>query len=335
MSGVRFYWVDLYDADLQGIDLSYADMIRANLIGARGAGAKLAYADLRGAFLCNPDGNVLDDTAADLKGADLTGANLYKVDLSGVNLENAVLRQANLEAANLTGTCLRGANLRGANLGNAIMVKADLREADIQGCSVYGISAWDNQLDAIHQGDLRISSLDDIPITVDGLEAAQVLYLMLKNRNLSKIIDAAAKKLVLILGRFTEGRKLILDTLRDEIRLRNYIPVVYDFEKPRSRDHTETVSALAHFARFIIVDLTDARSVPQELSVIVPNLPSVAIQPIIQKDDDEYGMFEHWKRYPSVLDVYHYQDLDDLLIHLKMSIIDTAEQQANKIAPLN
>ena len=39
---------------------------------------------------------------------------------------------------------------------------------------------------------------------------------------------------VLILGRFSAERKLVLDALRDELRKseRNYVPVVFDFEQP-------------------------------------------------------------------------------------------------------
>jgi hypothetical protein len=40
---------------------------------------------------------------------------------------------------------------------------------------------------------------------------------------------------VLILGRFTEERKLVLDALREELRQRCYLPILFDFEKPRWR----------------------------------------------------------------------------------------------------
>jgi hypothetical protein len=58
---------------------------------------------------------------------------------------------------------------------------------------------------------------------------------------------------------------MILDALRDELRNRNYAPVVFDFEKPRSGTTINTVTLLARMARFVIADISDAKSVLQEL----------------------------------------------------------------------
>jgi hypothetical protein len=44
------------------------------------------------------------------------------------------------------------------------------------------------------------------------------------------MIDTIGSKVVLILGRFTEERKPVLDKLRNELRRRNYLPVMFDFE---------------------------------------------------------------------------------------------------------
>jgi hypothetical protein len=87
---------------------------------------------------------------------------------------------------------------------------------------------------------------------------------------------------VLILGRFSlPGRKLILDKLRDELRKpgRNYVPI--DFEKPRSQTTINTVTLLARMARFVIADISDAKSVLQELDSFVKDSPKLAVQPII------------------------------------------------------
>jgi hypothetical protein len=49
------------------------------------------------------------------------------------------------------------------------------------------------------------------------------------------VIDTITSKVVLILGRFTPERKSVLDAIRDQLRKRNYLPVLFDFEKPSNR----------------------------------------------------------------------------------------------------
>ena len=68
---------------------------------------------------------------------------------------------------------------------------------------------------------------------------------------------------------------------REELRKRDYLPILFDFAVPATRDITETVSLLARMARFIIADLTDPSSIPKELEAIVPHL-AVPIQPLIE-----------------------------------------------------
>jgi len=190
------------------------------------------------------------------------------------------------------------------------------------------------QLERAKQENLVITPPDEPVITVDNLKIAQFLYLLLNNREIRDVIDTVAKKAVLILGRFTTERKAVLDGLRDALRTQGYLPILFDFDKPASRDLTETISTLAHLARFVIADITDAKSIPQELQMIVPNLPSVPVQPLILTSQHEYGMFEHFTRFPWVLPVYRYSDEVILLQSLQEKVVAPAEQKAKELEKL-
>ena len=154
---------------------------------------------------------------------------------------------------------------------------------------------------------------------------------MLNNEKIRRVIDTITSKAVLILGRFTEERKAILDALKNELRRRGYLPILFDFTGPGSRDLTETVSTLAHMSRFIIADVTDAKSIPHELQAIVPNLPSVPVRLLIQQGADEYAMLEHLKRYPWVIDTYEYSDEPQLLAALSDQVIEPAEAKVEEL----
>jgi hypothetical protein len=200
--------------------------------------------DLFGAFLFG----------AELIGANLSGAGLVEANLGGANLSGANLSGANLGGANLGGANLSGANLRGANLGGAnlsgadlwavTLVDTDLTGADLTGCRIYGVSAWNLKLERTKQQNLVITKVDEPTVTVDNIEVAQFIYLMLNNAKVRDVIDTITSKAVLILGRFTAERKVVLDALREKLRERDYLPILFDFNVPATRDVTETVSLL-------------------------------------------------------------------------------------------
>ena len=274
---------------------------------------------------------------ANLSKADLSKAQLGNANLNNANLTNANLSDTNLENASLNGTfCLStnfsNANLKSSDLRNAIFVETDLNQAIITDCKVYGLSAWNLKGVPKDQSLLVITPKDEPEITVDDLQVAQFIYLLLNNKNVRNVIDIVTSKAVLILGRFTESRKAILDALFIELRRRNYLPILFDFSGPGSRDITETVSTLAHLAKFVIADITDAKSIPQELQVLVPHLPSVPVLPILLASQSEYGMFEHFKRYPWVLPTFYYEDIPDIISSLNERILHPLELKVNELS---
>jgi hypothetical protein len=258
------------------------------------------------------------------------------------DLSNADLHEANLSIVEIWGDDLLSADLSEANLSRVTLVETNFAEATLTHCRIYGISAWNVELEGAKQDSLIVTRDGEHTITVDNLKIAQFIYLLLNNEEIRDVIDTISKKAVLILGRFTPERKTVLDTLGEALRTHGYLPILFDFEKPSSRDLTETVSILAHLARFIIVDLTDPSSAPHEVATIIPQTvvpvqPLLTLQPLLIDgkvvERHEYAMFEDLRsRYSWVLPTFRYQDTTDLLASLDKKIIEPAERKAQELA---
>jgi hypothetical protein len=311
---------DLNKANLGGADLSEANLSGANLWRADLSGADLSGADLREADL----------SRANLSGADLFVADLREVNLSGADLSGANLSGATLTRADLSRADLSGADLSEADLYAATLVETALTRADLTRCRIYGVSAWGVKLDGVKQRNLIITPRNEPEIIVDSIEVAQFLYLLVDNKKIRHVIDTITSKVVLILGRFTDERKAVLDALREELSKRDYLPILFDFSVPATRDITETVTLLARMARFIIADLTDPSSIPKELEAIVPHV-AVPVQPLLQGASRPYAMFEDYWKYDWVLPVYRYEGLEPLLATLAEAVITPAEAKVREL----
>jgi hypothetical protein len=171
-----------------------------------------------------------------------------------------------------------------------------------------------------------ITPEDEPPVTVDDLEVAQFVYLLLHNEKLRKVIDTVGRNGVLLLGRFTEGRIAVVERLRDELRKRNYLPIVFNFDKPETKDFTETVRLLAGLSRFVIADVANPKSTPLELEALVPYL-MVPFQPIIEEGDTPFAMLQDlWQQHRDrVLEPIYYSSVDALIGSLDKEIIEPAE----------
>jgi uncharacterized protein YjbI with pentapeptide repeats len=328
LSEAELTLADLSEANLGGADLSQANLALANLHRANLGGAKLSGSYLGSANLSNAI-----FIKANLDNAELTGANLFEADLRAnlraadfrdAHLCRANLSKANLTRADLAGADLSGADLSGSYLRGAILMDTNLTGADLTGSVIHGVSAWGLKLEGAKQQNLVIQAWGEPEITVDNIEVAQFIYLMLHNEKIRDVIDTVTSKAVLILGRFTDKRKAVLDAIRDELRKHNYLPILFDFDVPATRDITETVSLLARMARFIIADLTDPSSIPKELEAIVPGL-AVPVQPLLEGSSRPYAMFKDYWKYEWVLPVYRYEGLERLLATLAERVIAPAE----------
>jgi uncharacterized protein YjbI with pentapeptide repeats len=336
---------DLSEANLMGAYLGSANLQEANLSKARFSmrdpsegsarallSADLGHANLQRANLIFADLEYVQLRWAQLRGAQLQGAHLRAADLSIANLEEAHLAMANLEKANLSYANLNGAILAGANLSRAILVETKLDRANLRGCSVYGMAAWNVQGELEDQSDLLITRGDEAEVRVDDLEVAQFVYLLLNNQKIHNVLDTIGAKGVLILGRFTEERKAVLDAIRGRLRELGFVPMMFDFERAKKRDFTETIKTLAGLSRFIIADITNPRSSPLELQATMPDY-MIPFVPIIHEDEEPFEMFRDLQQKYSdwVLDVRKYDSVANLQERLEKAVVRPALDKSKQL----
>ena len=322
---------DLSNADLSHVNLHHADLFSANLFRADLVIAYLSGANLSHANLSHANLSRADLSYATLSGAYLSGADLSYAILTGAYLSRTNLSYATLSGANLSNADLTGADLRHTDLMRAILVDTTIKDAIFTGCLVYGISVWNLKGRPNEQKNLIISRYHEPAITVDDLHVAQFIYLLINYPELNKVIDTITSKVVLILGRFTDERKPVLNAIRDKLREYDYVPVMFDFTKPASQDYLQPISTLAHLAHFVIADFTDPKIVLEEVSHIMREATVPLIPILLNGEEEPVTLYNLRADERPVLDTYWYADVDDLLAHLQERIIGPAEVKADAL----
>jgi uncharacterized protein YjbI with pentapeptide repeats len=325
LSGAQLGDAQLFDANLSEVNLRKAYLIRADLSGADLSGANLGGADLGGADLRGTDLR-----EARLPWVRLIGANLIRADFRKANLIRADLSEADLSLANLREANLSLADLSLADLSGATLIHTSLEDTTLIAARVYGISAWNVNLKGAIQTRLVITPPNEPDITVDDLEIAQFIYLLVNRSKLRDVLTTLGEKAVLILGRFTE-RKELLDSVATKLRDLNYLPIIFDFERPTDRDLTETVKVLTGLSRFVIADITNPRSVPLELQATVPDY-MVPFVTILQRGQPAFGMFDDLPRkYNWALPVLEYNSAETLLAAFEKKVIAPALEKLAEV----
>ena len=298
--------------DLRGGSLWVAHIDRGQMRDVSLGGAYFRRADVRDTYISGADFVAETMTVRTLTiRNDLQGINLSQADLSGANFKNADLSRANLRCANLSG---------------ASLLETNLEHADLTGCRVYGISAWNVHLENTIQENLVITREDEPDITVDNLEIAQFIYLLLRHKKLRDVLNSVVEKGVLLLGRFSNGGLDLLQTVAAKLREMKYIPMIFDFDRPDNKNYTETVKTLVGLSKFVIVDLSGP-SVPQELYSTVPHF-KIPFVPIIEEGRKIYAMFSDLLEYPWVLKpIVEFKNKQQLVELLSSKIIEPAEEK--------
>ena len=263
-------------------------------------------------------------------GANLSGADLSEADLSGANLS-----EANLSGADLTrggpqrgepqrGGPQRGEPQRGGPQRLATLVNTDLtgarphRLSHLRRIRVGSKTGRDQAAELGHH--TRTSPRS--PSTTSRSRSSSISCSITENprRHRHHRQEGGANPWAFHAGAQSSSRRATR-----ELRKRDYVPILFDFDKPASQDLTATVSTLAHLARFIIADLTDPSSIPYELATVVPTTP-IPVQPILLSGCSEFAMFQDLRRrHHWVLPTHPYDTPGQLIADLDTRVIRPAE----------
>lgn len=251
--------------------------------------------------------------------------NFTNCSLLGSNLNFSIFIKCNFSNGNLSKsenykTYFEKCTFVSVNLMWSRLIETKFQNSTLFNVKIYGASIWEPIVIDSTIKDLIITKKKQSEIKVDDLEIAQFLYMFISNEKIRNIITSLTSKVVLILGRFTNERLEILEGIKKRLTELGFIPVLFTFSPSPNRDITETIQLIANISKLVIADITDPKSIPQELSHIIPNHPSLPVQPIMVKGTMEYGMYEHWKRYSWVKDVFEYRNINHLINDLHLLI---------------
>jgi uncharacterized protein YjbI with pentapeptide repeats len=323
LRGVNFRNTNLSKSHLTHVKLSNADCHGANfsgtdLTGADLSGTEFSYSNLTGAMIGDdaiPQVKTIANSASFYK-ANLTNASLFRVECDKTDFRYADLTKATLINVSLTGS---------------LFVGTILEESIIEYSNVYGISVWDTIGIPASQKGLSVSP-SHYNIRVDDLKMAQFINLIVQNEQLHDVINTTGGKCVLVLGRFTDGRKIILEEIRKKLQQLGFVPIIFDFDTPENRDFTEMVKILTGLSKFIIADITNPRSSPLELQATIPDF-MIPFVPIIHEGEEPFPMFKNLRQKYSewVLDVLKYDSIGSLIAVFEKALIKPAQEMSDRI----
>jgi len=348
LSGAQLTSADLRQANFTFANLTGANLIRsnleeANITWANLTGVNLTQANLRSAslFKCGLHDAVLQGAnlstsllvMCSLKRANLDRANLHGANLTESGLVDATARECVFRHARLLGSSLVGADFSGSDFTHADLTLADLTNADLSGARlsnailtgallngarVVGVAGWDADLHATQQRDLVVTPKERTRLTVDGLDAAQFVLLLLQHARLRELAHPVRSTAVLVVGDFAADRSAVRDALAETLRQQGYTPVSLYVESPTADDLGSLIRSVLPVVRFACVDLTGPvilRSLIEELS-----WGGVPVQPLV------HGLTENIRlelRSSSrrVLPLYPYENTSDLQAALLTTLI--------------
>lgn len=279
----------------------------------------------------------------------LSNATIYNAFAEGLNLQNSkiidcIFEEGDFSRANfsntefvntrfnktiLTDAYFDGASFINCNLNRINITNANFCLKEIKETVVYGVSAWDlKTCDEMKQSKLIIERTyglysdiiaeGRIPLMADNIELAQFIYYLSNHKKMRDVLNILNAKGILLLGQFKDGGLDRLYKLHDWLKEKNYMPMIFDFDRPVSMDYTETVITMAGLSKIIIADLSGG-SVPQELHATLTNFQ----KPIIAySNTGAYSMFKDLKRKNPYAFDFEYADDSDLFDKMETYLIE-------------
>jgi len=246
-------------------------------------------------------------------GLQLEGVTIYHANAEALTLSNATFKDVIFEEGDFSRANFSNCHFINTRFNKTILTDADFQDAIFENCNlnrvnltnanfcvkaieetvVYGISAWDLHTcpDSI-QSKLVIEKTygfysdiiaeGRIPMMVDDIELAQFIYYLTNHKKLRETINVMNSRSVLLLGRFKNGGLERLYEIREWLLARNYLPMIFDFERPASMDLVEVIVTMGGLCKFVIADLSGP-FVNTELSEI----SSLYLKPIILFHSDQ------------------------------------------------
>jgi len=178
LSIIDFSNANFYESKLNRVDLSYSNLSYANL----------DYTEA-----------VESDFTCELYNATVRNASLIICNFRGSNLSNTDFTNTNLSWGEFGQADISNSILINCNLTEAHFVDTNLEGACLDGSRIFGISSWRVNLANCSQNHLIITHKDEPTISVDDLEVAQFIYLIINNKKIKKVIDTLISKAVLII----------------------------------------------------------------------------------------------------------------------------------------
>jgi uncharacterized protein YjbI with pentapeptide repeats len=305
LDGAELERTDLRSADLRGSSFRRTDLSLSNLGGAQCDGASFHDTNLFAVYA----------GGCSFTGSTFRGAHLAEANLLQANFTDATFVNTDFERARLDRAVLKGTTIRACNLGHASFVDTRLEDTLIADCAAPYVNAKRIRIGAdVEQRELFLghtiravgAGLYSRRITASDLRMASFLGELEMPNCLTHLINAGNDYLVLILGRFSNEGRGVLQALERNVWSCGRIPLVFDFAGPTQRKLVDAVRFFACLSQFIIVDLSNPRSVPFELQAVVPQL-AIPLVPVIRRGSEPFAMFSDLTRtYPWVLPVLSY-----------------------------